>query len=452
MDNKVSNTTQPSRLYHIEPIGIGTPYVESLTSYIKRLAEAHCVSPANLLKKEILPDINIDYLKIYRCIGYEALNLNSMKSLISEEIIRVLEEKTYNYNLKYLTMITWKRCLCSANMFHKNQVWCPICYEESLQLNQPIYEQLIWSLKDINICGKHHVKLIRNCPYCNREFSTLNSLSQTGYCDNCKSWLGFKRYENNQIPLINEEWNNWVYDNVGQLLAVAPSLEQVNNLQFNKNIVSIIDSCNLSQRSLAKEINVASSTINKWTLSARPHFIDVLHLSFIFGYCVLDILTEDIYTLEKGLNKRMAIDKKENFKSNININDINKIKKALDEAICSNKLISLKQLSKSLGFKDETVKRHFPHEVIKIKANNDKYSKERELYRLKLIKDTMKLLFNRGTFPSIHAIEHEVNKKSLIRNTNEKRFWIDTLKELGCTSEDYHKFYGNMKKYDSFLD
>ncbi|GEM_PF-5397605 len=29
-----------SRLYQLEPIGIGTPYVESLTGYISRLAEA----------------------------------------------------------------------------------------------------------------------------------------------------------------------------------------------------------------------------------------------------------------------------------------------------------------------------------------------------------------------------------------------------------------------------
>ena len=34
-----------SRLYHLEPIAIGTTYVEGLISYVCRLAEAHCVSP-----------------------------------------------------------------------------------------------------------------------------------------------------------------------------------------------------------------------------------------------------------------------------------------------------------------------------------------------------------------------------------------------------------------------
>jgi hypothetical protein len=41
-----------SRLYHLEPIGIGTPFVESLTSYVVRLAEAHSVSPRIVVTPE----------------------------------------------------------------------------------------------------------------------------------------------------------------------------------------------------------------------------------------------------------------------------------------------------------------------------------------------------------------------------------------------------------------
>jgi TniQ len=44
-----------SRLYHLEPVGVGTPQVESLTSYIIRLAEARCVSVATLYKYELDP-------------------------------------------------------------------------------------------------------------------------------------------------------------------------------------------------------------------------------------------------------------------------------------------------------------------------------------------------------------------------------------------------------------
>jgi TniQ len=48
-----------SRLYHLEPIGIGTPSVESLTSYIARLAAAHSVHPRNLLLCELASYLNL---------------------------------------------------------------------------------------------------------------------------------------------------------------------------------------------------------------------------------------------------------------------------------------------------------------------------------------------------------------------------------------------------------
>nr|WP_236116925.1 TniQ family protein [Hassalia byssoidea] len=44
-----------SRLYNLEPIGIGTPYVESLTGYVIRLAEQHCITTRQLLLNEIAP-------------------------------------------------------------------------------------------------------------------------------------------------------------------------------------------------------------------------------------------------------------------------------------------------------------------------------------------------------------------------------------------------------------
>src|SRR5713101_2040309 len=40
---------RPSLLYALPPCGIGTPYVESLASYVTRLAEAHVVSVWRLI-------------------------------------------------------------------------------------------------------------------------------------------------------------------------------------------------------------------------------------------------------------------------------------------------------------------------------------------------------------------------------------------------------------------
>jgi hypothetical protein len=46
-----------SRLLSLEPIGVGTPYTESLSSYLCRLAQEHCVTSGKLIMGEIAPQM-----------------------------------------------------------------------------------------------------------------------------------------------------------------------------------------------------------------------------------------------------------------------------------------------------------------------------------------------------------------------------------------------------------
>lgn len=48
-----------SRLFSLEPIGLGTHYVESLTSYVVRLAETHCITTSKLVENEIIPILRL---------------------------------------------------------------------------------------------------------------------------------------------------------------------------------------------------------------------------------------------------------------------------------------------------------------------------------------------------------------------------------------------------------
>src|SRR5688572_16667853 len=51
-----------SELYHLPPIGVGTPFVEALSSYFRRLANAHCLTPGLLFQKKIAPLLDKSYL------------------------------------------------------------------------------------------------------------------------------------------------------------------------------------------------------------------------------------------------------------------------------------------------------------------------------------------------------------------------------------------------------
>ena len=53
---------QRSRLYSIPPIGVGTIEIESLSSYISRLAEAHCITVGDIMTHLIAPELEKKYI------------------------------------------------------------------------------------------------------------------------------------------------------------------------------------------------------------------------------------------------------------------------------------------------------------------------------------------------------------------------------------------------------
>lgn len=55
LDLKRPQIPERSTLYSLEPIGVGTPHCESLTSYLTRLASAHCVKLDKIIQHNIYP-------------------------------------------------------------------------------------------------------------------------------------------------------------------------------------------------------------------------------------------------------------------------------------------------------------------------------------------------------------------------------------------------------------
>ena len=174
-----------SRLYHLEPIGIGTPYVESLTSYIARLAEAHCLTPIHLLKHAKDPLSNK---------FFQQKNLFGMKHNTGEvngigktalELVNILEKVTLRKDLKFLTLLIWSEVFPQKKLIKTTRCWCPLCYQNNLLNNQPIYEPLLWSLTVVEICPLHKILLENCCDYCHRELPPLATNFRIGFCSKC---------------------------------------------------------------------------------------------------------------------------------------------------------------------------------------------------------------------------------------------------------------------------
>ena len=187
-----------SRLYFLEPIGVGTPYIESLSSYLTRLAQEHCVTPKKLIMWEIAPLILGDKYhsemlskNVSTIFGNSDAKpaINGMRDM-TRSLVEALEKLTLRQDLKFLSCLTWEGIIKDRGLFRQNKAWCPQCFEQWRIEKKPIYEPLLWSFKDVNFCPKHHCRLIDRCPHCNSSLKAIANSSRLGFCSQCKSWLG----------------------------------------------------------------------------------------------------------------------------------------------------------------------------------------------------------------------------------------------------------------------
>lgn len=102
-----------SRLYSLEPFGIGTTRCESLTSYLARLAAAHCVSVTTLVSREIAPYISDWVREGARHIYRRASAINSCGKM-ADDFVAGLQTLTGRQDLSGLTMLTYRDLLTPA--------------------------------------------------------------------------------------------------------------------------------------------------------------------------------------------------------------------------------------------------------------------------------------------------------------------------------------------------
>lgn len=306
----------------MEPIGIGTPDVESLTSYITRLAEAHSVKVGTLIAEEIIPLLKeicpyIDLKRIDGCLK------------VTKKIVQILERLTLVKGLRFLTMLTWSD-IFSYKAIRTNQAWCPTCYYEQQRSNQQIYRPLKWSLKYVQICLKHNTLLISKCPFCQKTVPQLSTKSKNGYCLNCNTWLGSENaslcnYENKneQVIFIN---------NLNKLLLQTPIMKVEPSISIcRKNVNYIFDEIPFSIKDyVSRKLYHNMPFYNRFEgYGFYPSISYIINLCNILQIDLIDIYTKDIdcrKTVEDYLNYLDKDNSIEKINSCSRMDSINKLK------------------------------------------------------------------------------------------------------------------------------
>jgi hypothetical protein len=227
-----------SRLYALEPIGVGTPFVESLSGYVVRLADAHAVSVGDLVGRElsrVAPKPLTSFGQFMKQNRANSHGFYARKCSISgfgktsERWIEALERATLRTTLRFLTLSPFDGAFSwQGGVSRDTRVWCPRCFVDWRNNDAVIYEPLLWSVGIVTLCPRHLIPLVEECPHCHSRSKPLAVFSRPGLCSHCHEWLGVPSSAassgtGTDGPDIDDAL--WRAETVGELLANAPRLE-----------------------------------------------------------------------------------------------------------------------------------------------------------------------------------------------------------------------------------
>lgn len=224
-DLAVKPITARSRLYSLAPIGIGTALVEGLSGYVMRLADAHAVSTGSLIGKELSARVQLGRADLAN-LGRFWATINGVGDS-AKRWVQGLENLTLRSDLRYLTLLPFERLFAKTLLFRRVRAWCSACYEQMASRDEAIYEPLLWCMKLVEVCPRHHGPLATTCPHCFRSQRPLTAGSRPGFCSWCGLWLGHTTDPTPAHPpaAVPTEYQLWVAEAIGKLFADAPRMQ-----------------------------------------------------------------------------------------------------------------------------------------------------------------------------------------------------------------------------------
>lgn len=382
-----------TRLYSLSPIGVGTPMVESLTGYIARLAEAHCVSSGLLYWKEIKALAgkgNIFSFRVTGDGGYSTHTINGHGSPAAD-FVRVMEVLTGRRDLRYLTLLTWAQVLPGHSLLRRWRAWCERCIQAWLQAKQPIYEPLLWTMHAVNICPYHRCKLRDTCPYCARRIGPLDWRSRPGYCSQCERALVGTEQESSSEELAGAEliWATWVATALGEIISTAP---HITTPPTKEHLAQTIGSCikhtsSGNASAFARIMQVGRGDVSRWRRGkALPRLPLILDMAFRLGSSLMDFLLGSPGCVpSQGFLRSAPVEpdrssRRTSLQYGRRINDL-EVFRTLQSALNENPPPSVRQVMKRISHSEVTVRHHFPDLCCDIAKHYAEYRVKRAIER-----------------------------------------------------------------------
>lgn len=411
-----------SILYNLEPMGIGTPFVESLTSYITRIADAHCVQTGSLISKVYAPCLNKEYLSKISMRGGNgffdsAIGINGLGKL-ANEFSELTDKFTGRSDLSCTTLKNWSSIFPNRGLLKKTKSWCPKCYEELKLSDEVIYDPLIWNFQIVNYCLKHKSPLLNICESCNRSVPVINRTSIPGFCSKCGNWLGSTSLTSEEE--IKEGENEYLSD----ILLIEELLAQtdldLSSIKMSELIAFYVNEVfDKSPSKAAKYLKIPRSTFILWVSGyGLPSIHYLIQICKILGISIIGFLhrKEPVKTLGST----------DSFVKSRKRYDHDEIKNTLDNLIKNKEPVSISGVAKMIGCDRKLLSKLYKSECNQIKENYNAYlqakKEERVNIKTKQLNEAFDSLVNHGIYPSRRRLE-ELLGTGFLKEKAMQEYW-----------------------------
>jgi len=269
-----------SRLFALEPIGIGKPTAESMISYVVRLASAYSVSPRRLIREEFAkfsPEIAKQYRRFP---NKNAVFINGL-GRYSDLFADIIEKLCRQPCTRDLTLQPLKSLLPfnGVGLNFSNPRWCPACYTRMRESRKELYLPLAWSFDLYQVCPRHEKTLIDRCPACNSFQDMLPRSPIIGHCSYCGACLG----EQPASPQPAQPFELWMASAIEEIIAELPRLGKLATRerflgQLKEAINHFTDG---SRREFCRQIGLPDAAFQIWIQrGGRPSLARWLAVSY----------------------------------------------------------------------------------------------------------------------------------------------------------------------------
>lgn len=425
-----------TRLFNLNPIGIGTGMIESQTSYIARLSETHSITVGTLIGKELAPVLAKKYILKSSMEGgsrfFDAASELNGFGKVAVDGAQGLEILTGGTDFEALTLVSWNQMIPSRGVLREKKAWCPECLEKWKNSNQDIYEPLLWSFYAVTFCIEHGIHLQNRCPNCSKDIPVLTRKTRNGFCSNCGCWLGHSII--NIDGVINTGPTNWEYyvvTNVMELLVKG----QVNSLfcdQIHAFFKSVVDS-NGSKGAFSRAFGIPKTTVRAWYDGKNKPRLDAL-LIICYGFKqqvknILDGFSDTGYLIVVGCEPMFKPTSSKRRKPFDQERTESILKQIIDGKVTPPP--SVREVAKNLLCDKRLLYKHCPSLCKVVSEKHNSYVQECRSQRIEeaclKVKDVTKDLLIQGVYPSRRRVEKILGPKLIMREQPIQSTWRDTL-------------------------